>query len=47
MTDGVSDEQFEEVITQAKVEGDLSRANVARKCKDKAQAVREVVDACR
>ncbi|SLF32611.1 Uncharacterised protein [Mycobacteroides abscessus subsp. bolletii] len=45
MTDGVSDEQFEEVITQAKVEGDLSRANVARKCKDKAQAAREVVDA--
>lgn len=45
MTDGVSDEQFEEAITEARAEGNLSRANVARKCKDKAQAAREVVDA--
>lgn len=45
LTDGVSDEQFEEAITEARAEGNLSRANVARKCKDKAQAAREVVDA--
>lgn len=36
MTDGVSDAQFEESITEAKAEGNLSRANVARKCKAKA-----------
>lgn len=47
LADGVSDEQFEEAITEARAEGNLSRANVARKCKDKAQAAREVVDACR
>lgn len=31
MTDGVSDEQFEEAITEARDEGNMSRANVARK----------------
>lgn len=31
VTDGVSDEQFEAAITEAKAEGDLSRANVVRK----------------
>lgn len=36
MTDGVSDEAFEEAITEAKAEGNLSRANVARKSKAKA-----------
>lgn len=36
MTDGVSDEQFEEALTEAKGEGNLSRANVARKAKAKA-----------
>lgn len=45
MTDGVSDEMFEEALTEAREEGKLSRSNVARKCKDKARAVREVVDA--
>ncbi|WP_457149740.1 hypothetical protein [Mycobacteroides abscessus] len=45
MTDGVSDEQFEEAITESRVEGNLSRANVARKCKVKAQPKRETVDA--
>jgi hypothetical protein len=34
-TDGVSDEQFEEAITQAKEEGNLSRANVVRKATGK------------
>ncbi|WP_135452564.1 hypothetical protein [Mycobacterium sp. DL99] len=38
LTDNVSDEQFEEVITEAKAEGNLSRANVARKAKAKAQS---------
>jgi hypothetical protein len=34
MTDDVSDdEQFEEAITEAESEGNLSRANVARKCR--------------
>lgn len=32
----VSDEQFEEVIAEARKEGDLSRANVASKCRVKA-----------
>jgi hypothetical protein len=32
-TDGVSDVHFEEAITEAKAEGNLSRANVARKCR--------------
>ncbi|UEA61363.1 hypothetical protein LK459_11430 [Gordonia otitidis] len=36
MTDNVSDDQFEEAVTEAKAEGNLSRANVARKCKAKA-----------
>lgn len=31
MTDGVTDEQFDEAIRQAKAEGNLSRANVIRK----------------
>ncbi len=31
MTDGVSEEAFEEAIAEAKAEGDLSRANVVRK----------------
>jgi hypothetical protein len=31
MTDGVTDEQFEEAITEAKAERNLSRANVVRK----------------
>lgn len=43
MTDGVSDEQFEEALTQAREEGNLSRANVARKAKSKAR--KESVDA--
>lgn len=38
MTDGVSDEQFEDALTEAKDEGNLSRANVARKCKAKTAA---------
>lgn len=33
MTDGVSDERFEAAIGEAKVEGNLSRANVVRKIK--------------
>jgi hypothetical protein len=33
MTDGVSDDQFEEAIEEAKEEGNLSRANVVRKVK--------------
>lgn len=32
-TDGVSDEMFNEVLADARAEGDLSRENVARKCK--------------
>ena len=31
MTDGVPDEKFEAAITEAKTEGNLSRANVVRK----------------
>lgn len=37
MTDGVSDEVFEEALAEAREEGNLSRANVARKSKAKAQ----------
>lgn len=33
MTDDVSDEEFEEAVTEAKSEGNLSRANVVRKIK--------------
>jgi hypothetical protein len=33
MTDGVSDEQFKEALAEARAEGNLSRANVARKCR--------------
>lgn len=39
LTDGVSDEQFTEAIDEAKAEGNLSRANVARKAKAKAKPV--------
>ena len=35
MTDGVTDEQFEEAVEEAKAEGNLSRANVVRKAKAK------------
>lgn len=35
LADGVSDEQFEEVINEARAEGNLSRANVTRKCRAK------------
>jgi hypothetical protein len=38
-TDGVSDEQFDEAITEARAEGNLSRANVARKSCAKAVPV--------
>lgn len=38
MTDGVSDAQFEEAITEARSEGNLSRTNVARKAKAKSSA---------
>jgi len=31
MTDGVSDEEFERALAEAKAEGNLSRANVIRK----------------
>jgi hypothetical protein len=34
MTDSVTDEQFEEVLAEAREEGNLSRANVVRKIKD-------------
>ncbi|MDG4796194.1 hypothetical protein [Micromonospora sp. WMMD1082] len=34
MTDGVPDEQFEAALTEAKAEGNLSRANVVRKVRD-------------
>lgn len=37
MADGVSDEQFEEALAEAKAEENLSRANVARKAKAKSQ----------
>jgi hypothetical protein len=33
VTDGVTDEQFESALTEAKAEGNLSRANVVRKAK--------------
>jgi len=33
LTDGVSDEQFAEALAEAKDEGNLSRANVARNCR--------------
>ncbi len=44
ITDDVTDEQFEEAITEAKDEGNLSRANVVRKVgktarKDQSKAV--------
>lgn len=37
MTDGVPVERFEDVITEARQEGNLSRANVVRKLKPKAK----------
>lgn len=37
LTDGVSNEQFDDAINEAKTEGNLSRANVARKAKAKAK----------
>lgn len=40
MTDGVTDEHFEEAITEAKAEGNLSRANVVRKIKGEPPASR-------
>jgi len=39
MTDDVSDDQFDKAIDEAKSEGNLSRANVARKAKAKANPV--------
>ena len=39
LTDGVSDTQFDEALSEAKAEGNLSRANVSRKCKAKAQGL--------
>lgn len=41
MTDGVTDEQFEQALAEARAEGNLSRANVARKAQDKANPVVE------
>lgn len=38
MTDGVSDEQFDDALEEARDEGNLSRANVARKARAKAQS---------
>lgn len=43
LTDNVSDEQFDEVLIEARDEGNLSRANVARKAKAKAR--KEAIDA--
>ncbi len=34
LADGVTDEQFDEALTEAKDEGNLSRANVVRKVRD-------------
>lgn len=39
MTDGVTDEDFEQALKEARAEGNLSRTNVARKAKAKAQPV--------
>lgn len=38
VTDGVTDEQFEVAIAEAKAEGNLSRANLVRKVKAKKEA---------
>lgn len=38
MTDGVTDEQFEDSVADAKTEGNLSRANVIRKIKGQQRA---------
>lgn len=35
MTDGISDDEFEDALAQAKAEGDLSRVNVARKIRQR------------
>lgn len=45
MTDGVSDEHFVEALAEAEAEDNLSRANVARKCKAKAHPIKEAIDA--
>lgn len=37
LADGISDDQFEDALDEAKSEGNLSRANVARKAKAKAK----------
>ena len=34
MSDGVTEEEFEEVLTEAREEGSVSRANIVRKVKD-------------
>lgn len=34
---GVSDEQFEQALAEARADGDLSRGNVADKCRDRAR----------
>lgn len=33
VTDGISDEEFEQALAEARVEGNLSRANLVRKCR--------------
>jgi hypothetical protein len=35
MTDGVSDEEFEQALAEAKAEGNLSRVNVLRKLRQR------------
>lgn len=41
LADGVSEEEFEDALTEAKAEGDLSRANVVRKIRQRAPAGRD------
>ena len=43
MTDGVSDEKFDDAIAKAKTEGNLSRANVVRKLRSETAGDAEVV----
>jgi hypothetical protein len=40
MTDGITDEEFEESLTEARAEHNLSRANVARKAQGKSETAR-------
>lgn len=40
MSDGVTDDEFEEALDQAKAEGNLSRANVVRRVKGEARVNR-------